>query len=156
MLTGESDEVAIANFLLERGVGAVVMKLGARGCRVFDSGGDLTVAGFRVDAVDTTGAGDCFARRLSRRAVPRSGYRGLGAVRERSRRAERASARFDRRRLELRGHARLDAASATLGPFAAAYYNRYSSLPDIPCCCTPLRFFSVRSCCFCWSHSWPR
>jgi sugar/nucleoside kinase (ribokinase family) len=56
MLTGEQDPIRSTEIL--RGLGAknVVIKLGARGCQV----NGKAVAGFRVKAVDTTGAGDCF------------------------------------------------------------------------------------------------
>ncbi len=39
---------------------AVVYKLGAAGCRFADRNGSTDVPGFRVEAVDTTAAGDCF------------------------------------------------------------------------------------------------
>ena len=42
------------------GVKVVVLKLGDRGCRVFSAEGALDVPGFKVRAVDPTGAGDCF------------------------------------------------------------------------------------------------
>jgi len=38
----------------------VVLKMGARGCRVFARGSDLVVPSFAVDEVDPTGAGDSF------------------------------------------------------------------------------------------------
>jgi len=38
----------------------VVVKLGSKGCAVFESAGEEYVPGFQVDAVDSTGAGDCF------------------------------------------------------------------------------------------------
>jgi ribokinase len=40
--------------------GAVVVTLGARGARLIDDGVDTLIAGSKVDAVDTTGAGDAF------------------------------------------------------------------------------------------------
>jgi sugar/nucleoside kinase (ribokinase family) len=45
------------DYFLERGVGLVITKLGGRGCLV----NKLSIPGFTVDVVDTTGAGDCFA-----------------------------------------------------------------------------------------------
>jgi ribokinase len=41
--------------------GEIVLTLGAEGCRRISDGGTLDVPGFKVEAVDTTGAGDCFA-----------------------------------------------------------------------------------------------
>jgi len=49
-----------ARSLLERGPQAVVVTLGADGALVVGAGGARHVPGFRVDAVDTTGAGDAF------------------------------------------------------------------------------------------------
>lgn len=46
--------------LIARGVGRVVMTCGARGCEVVSDGGRQHVPGVHVEAVDTTGAGDCF------------------------------------------------------------------------------------------------
>jgi len=60
-LTGESEPAAIARRLRSLGVRTVVVKLGARGCFVDSSEGAFTSPGFAVQAVDTTGAGDCFA-----------------------------------------------------------------------------------------------
>ena len=52
-------EVA-AKQLLGLGVGTVVLKLGPQGCLVAGAGFCETVAGFSVEAVDTTAAGDTF------------------------------------------------------------------------------------------------
>ena len=60
-LSGRPDADAAGAFFHERGVGATVVKLGARGCAVFDGGHAESVPGFTITAVDTTGAGDCFA-----------------------------------------------------------------------------------------------
>ncbi len=46
--------------LIARGVGSIVMTCGAAGCKVVSSGERQQVPGFHVEAVDTTGAGDCF------------------------------------------------------------------------------------------------
>jgi ribokinase len=46
--------------LIARGVGSVVVTCGAAGCEVLSDGERQTVPGFHVEAVDTTGAGDCF------------------------------------------------------------------------------------------------
>jgi sugar/nucleoside kinase (ribokinase family) len=48
-------------YFLKRGVTHVVTKLGAQGCSVRSAENGVDVAGFAVDVVDTTGAGDCFA-----------------------------------------------------------------------------------------------
>ncbi len=59
-LSGEADPGRAADFFLGRGVGACVIKLGPAGCAVFEGSERLDVPGFTVEAVDTTGAGDCF------------------------------------------------------------------------------------------------
>ena len=67
-LTGESladveDEKSIvraARRLIEAGAGKVVAKLGAHGAMVVESDSAYRVAGYKVKAVDTTAAGDCF------------------------------------------------------------------------------------------------
>jgi sugar/nucleoside kinase (ribokinase family) len=61
LLTGLDDPNAAARALRAGGAGCIVLKLGARGCSVHAEGGEWTAAGFPVKAVDTTGAGDCFA-----------------------------------------------------------------------------------------------
>ncbi len=58
MLSGSADPADAARALQSMGARHVIVKLGAKGCLV--DGREL-VAGFRVDAIDTTGAGDCFA-----------------------------------------------------------------------------------------------
>ncbi len=44
-----------------RGVKVPVVKLGAQGCVVLDDAGIRLIHGYKVDVVDTTGAGDAFA-----------------------------------------------------------------------------------------------
>jgi sugar/nucleoside kinase (ribokinase family) len=61
MLTGTDDPPAVAKKFLEEGVGVLVMKLGARGSAVFTPNAEWFAPGFAVNAIDTTGAGDCFA-----------------------------------------------------------------------------------------------
>ncbi len=56
---------AAAERLLGMGAGAVVLKLGARGCLVAQEGGCRAVPAFRVKAVDTTAAGDAFTAALT-------------------------------------------------------------------------------------------
>jgi ribokinase len=58
-----SDEqvVAAARALQAKGVGTVLVKLGARGALLVPAQGPVIVHGaFKVPVVDTTGAGDCF------------------------------------------------------------------------------------------------
>ena len=62
LLTGETDPDAIADALLERGLGCAVVKLGGEGCLVRGGNVDLRVPAYPVArCVDTTGAGDTFA-----------------------------------------------------------------------------------------------
>ncbi|PYZ96476.1 ribokinase [Alteribacter lacisalsi] len=49
-----------ARKLAERGVGTVIITLGRQGCYVFTDGEGTLVPGVKVNAVDTTGAGDAF------------------------------------------------------------------------------------------------
>ncbi|MCS7124358.1 MAG: carbohydrate kinase family protein [Candidatus Bathyarchaeota archaeon] len=60
LLTGGKDYVAGAEKLLEMGVKIVAVKLGSRGCYVTDGEESHHVEAFRVEVVDTTGAGDAF------------------------------------------------------------------------------------------------
>lgn len=60
-LSGNRDPHRAAAFFRERGVGTIVVKLGAQGCVIFDGANDMQIPAFSVKVVDTTGAGDCFA-----------------------------------------------------------------------------------------------
>jgi sugar/nucleoside kinase (ribokinase family) len=60
-ITGGSGVEEILAGLRRLGAGNIVLKLGAKGCVVSVRGETKAVAGFAVDAVDSTGAGDCFA-----------------------------------------------------------------------------------------------
>ena len=60
-LSGEGDVDCAAKYFLDRGVGLVVAKLGASGCCAYSAAERVSVPGFAVNVVDTTGAGDCFA-----------------------------------------------------------------------------------------------
>jgi len=60
LLVHEPDSDKACLRLLEMGVKVVVLKLGESGCRIFSSEGTIDVPGFKVKAVDPTGAGDCF------------------------------------------------------------------------------------------------
>jgi sugar/nucleoside kinase (ribokinase family) len=61
MLTGHSAPEPAARTLRDAGARTVCIKLGAKGCEVFGEGFAFPSPGFRVDAVDSTGAGDCFS-----------------------------------------------------------------------------------------------
>jgi sugar/nucleoside kinase (ribokinase family) len=56
ILTGRTEPAEAAERLRRWGASNIVIKRGARGCW---ANGE-SIAGYRVDAVDTTGAGDCF------------------------------------------------------------------------------------------------
>ena len=60
MLSGSADPEQSARRMQGLGAGDVVVKLGAEGCAVFTKTEAVRIPGFKVDAVDTTGAGDCF------------------------------------------------------------------------------------------------
>lgn len=62
MLTGHEDPLAAVRVFREKGASNVVVKLGAKGCLTFEAGSEhpLVTPAFEVEAVDTTGAGDCF------------------------------------------------------------------------------------------------
>jgi ribokinase len=55
-----TDAKAAAQRLLERGAANVIVTLGEKGALVSEPGGFRAVPGFRVQAVDTTAAGDAF------------------------------------------------------------------------------------------------
>jgi 2-dehydro-3-deoxygluconokinase len=59
-LTGLDDRDAIVDALLSYGIGLVAFKLGAEGCYVATAGERRLVPAYGVEAVDATGAGDCF------------------------------------------------------------------------------------------------
>ena len=59
-LFGARPADAIVDTLHELGARVVALKLGADGCLVSDGQRREPIAGLRVDAVDATGAGDCF------------------------------------------------------------------------------------------------
>lgn len=56
----EKDLVKAVNVLLSNGVKNVVVTLGDKGARFFSLKEDLFVEPYKVEAKDTTGAGDCF------------------------------------------------------------------------------------------------
>lgn len=59
-VTDEATARRAAAQLLSRGVGTVIVTLGARGALVATAAGHKRLAGFRVRAIDTTAAGDVF------------------------------------------------------------------------------------------------
>jgi ribokinase len=59
-LTGKTDYRVGAEFLLEKGVKIVAVKLGSKGCYVTDGKESHLIESFKVKVVDTTGAGDAF------------------------------------------------------------------------------------------------
>jgi len=60
LLSGLDEPGDIVDWCHRMGARNVVLKLGNRGCLVSDGKRRTAVAAFRVDAVDATGAGDCF------------------------------------------------------------------------------------------------
>lgn len=60
LLTGAADHRKGAEALLKKGVKIVAVKLGSKGCYVTDGKESHLIDGFKVKAVDTTGAGDAF------------------------------------------------------------------------------------------------
>jgi sugar/nucleoside kinase (ribokinase family) len=63
MLTGSCDPAVAADHLQSCGAGVVVQKFGREGCAIYpaDRSSEIRCAPFDVAAVDSTGAGDCFA-----------------------------------------------------------------------------------------------
>lgn len=54
------EDAEIARMLSDKGIENIVMTLGGNGCYIKTADMDTQVAGFKVQAVDTTGAGDTF------------------------------------------------------------------------------------------------
>ncbi|MFL5479091.1 MAG: carbohydrate kinase family protein, partial [Gemmatimonadaceae bacterium] len=61
ILTGFDDAKAAAAKLRDLGAGEVIVKLGGAGSVLFSDDGTYHATPFSVTALDTTGAGDCFA-----------------------------------------------------------------------------------------------
>ena len=59
MLTDSATDEAGCRLWAEQGK-VVVLKMGARGCRIFGRGNDIAIPSFPVEEVDPTGAGDSF------------------------------------------------------------------------------------------------
>jgi ribokinase len=60
LLTGIADYRKGAEAMLKKGVKVVAVKLGSKGCYVTDGKQSRHVESFKVNVVDTTGAGDAF------------------------------------------------------------------------------------------------
>lgn len=60
LISGEADYCEGADFLIGLGVKVVAVKLGANGCYVTDGRERHRIDAFKVEVVDTTGAGDAF------------------------------------------------------------------------------------------------
>jgi ribokinase len=60
LITGESDIPKGAQVLIDMGVKIVAVKLGDKGCYVTNGEEKKTIQSFKVQVVDTTGAGDAF------------------------------------------------------------------------------------------------
>ncbi|MBN3839208.1 sugar kinase [Burkholderia sp. Ac-20349] len=68
-LTGANDRDAIVDSMLEHGPQVVALKLGKEGAYVATPNERRVVPGFTVEAVDATGAGDCFGGAFVARIV---------------------------------------------------------------------------------------
>lgn len=78
--TEDIDEVkAAAGTLLARGCGNVIAKMGGRGAMLVNPEGAVLVPGFKVNAVDTTAAGDSFNAGLA--VALADGLSGADAIR---------------------------------------------------------------------------
>jgi len=64
-LTGESDYEKIADKLLRLGPSLVAITMGADGCLIASTKQKVHVPAFKVEVIDTTGAGDAFMGGLS-------------------------------------------------------------------------------------------
>jgi sugar/nucleoside kinase (ribokinase family) len=60
MVTGWNDAPRGAEVVLREGVRTAVMKLGPRGCAIYNGSEEILCPAFDVKVRDTTGAGDCF------------------------------------------------------------------------------------------------
>ena len=58
--TGKTDPAEMAEVFSSCGVGQVIIKLGPKGCYYRSDSDAFYMPAFKVDAVDATGAGDCF------------------------------------------------------------------------------------------------
>ena len=65
LLTDSQEEALAIRELFGRGVKAIVHKNGSEGATYHDVNGSVSVAGFPVDEIDPTGAGDSFGGAFS-------------------------------------------------------------------------------------------
>ena len=75
--TGKTEPEAMADVFLSYGVKNVVIKLGSKGCFFKNAETSISLPAFPIDAVDATGAGDCFVAGLASEIL-----RGKGAAGE--------------------------------------------------------------------------
>lgn len=61
VITQKASLSAAISTLLSTGVQTIGLKLGKEGCRLISKNQDFSLAGFPIDAIDTTGAGDAFS-----------------------------------------------------------------------------------------------
>lgn len=61
MVTGSCEPAQIAKAVLTKGARTLALKLGALGCAIYTHDREILCPAFDVKAIDTTGAGDCFA-----------------------------------------------------------------------------------------------
>ena len=71
--TGKTDPEEMADVFLSYGVKNVVIKLGGKGCYYKSGNHDMRLPALDIDAVDATGAGDCFVAGLASELI-RSKY----------------------------------------------------------------------------------
>jgi 2-dehydro-3-deoxygluconokinase len=67
VLCATTDPEGVLDWCARAGADVAILKLGAQGAIYRQGGSTQKVAGFRVQAVDATGAGDCFAGALMAR-----------------------------------------------------------------------------------------
>ena len=80
-LSGLHDYADLAGFLLNQGVGCLILTLGAKGAYYSHSAGTtFHTPAFQVEVKCTCGSGDCFQRRLCNRPAQRAFGTGSGAV----------------------------------------------------------------------------
>ncbi len=59
-ITGTADENEAAKFLFDKGIRIFIYTMGKNGAKLFTPEFGLSAGGFKVEAIDTTGAGDAF------------------------------------------------------------------------------------------------
>ncbi len=61
IVTGCKDEETAVEEMLQRGVNCIGIKLAEKGCRIYTDNQEMSSAGFEIEEVDPTGAGDAFS-----------------------------------------------------------------------------------------------